>query len=91
MGESGGGLPPDLDQVRRMLFPDLPEEEGKARIEEAISGAADPVRWAAIERIASDPARLAAIERLAAASLSDDLLLRLDELREDQNGDSGSP
>jgi hypothetical protein len=91
MSESGGGRPPDLDQVRQMLFPDLPEEEGWARIEQAISGAADPARWAAIEDIASDPARLAAIERLAAASLSDDLLLRLNELREDQDGDSGSP
>jgi len=91
MTNSGGGRPPDLDQVRQMLFPDLPEEEGWARIEQAISGAADPARWAAIEHIASDSARLAAIERLAAASLSDDLLLRLNELREEHNGDSDTP
>jgi hypothetical protein len=91
MSSSGGARRPDLDQVRQMLFPDLPEEEGWARIELAISGAADPARWAAIEDIASDPARLAAIERLAAASLSDDLLLRLNELRDHQNGDSASP
>jgi hypothetical protein len=91
MSSSGSGRPPDLEQVRQMLFPDLPAEEGWARIDEAISGASDPARWAAIEHLASDPARLAAIERLAAASLSDDLLLRLNELREDQNGDSGSP
>jgi hypothetical protein len=91
MSSSGSGRPPDLEQVRQMLFPDLPAEEGWARIDEAISGASDPARWAAIEHLASDPARLAAIERLAAASLSDDLLMRLNELREDQNGDSGSP
>jgi hypothetical protein len=46
------------------------------------------VRWAAIEHLASDPAGLAAIERLAAASLSDDLLMRLNELREDRTEDS---
>jgi hypothetical protein len=89
MSSSAGGRSPDLDHVRQMLFPDLPAEEGWARIDEAISGASDPVRWAAIEHLASDPADLAASERLAAASLSDDLLRRLNELREDRT--EGSP
>lgn len=30
----------DLDQVRKMLFPDLPPEEGWARIDAAVAGAA---------------------------------------------------
>jgi len=72
-----------------MLYPNLPEEEGWARIEAALTGAADPKRWEAIERIASDPALGAAIlERLGAGNLSDDLLLRLKELGADPNGDS---
>jgi hypothetical protein len=32
---------PELDQVRQMLFPGLPEEEGWARIDAAIAGARD--------------------------------------------------
>ena len=84
MGNSGDDRPPELDQVRQMLYPNLPEEEGWARIETALSGAADPKRWEAIERIASDPALGAAIlERLGAGNLNDDLLLRLRELGED--------
>jgi hypothetical protein len=50
----------ELDQVRRLLFPQLPAAEGWARIDTAIERAADPER---IERI----------ERLAADDLSDDL------------------
>jgi hypothetical protein len=73
-----------------MLYPNLPEEEGWARIEAALSGAADPKRWEAIERIATDPAFGAAIlERLGAGNLSDDLLARLKELGEDPT--QGSP
>jgi len=30
----------ELDQVRRMLFPDLPADQGWARIDAAIAGAA---------------------------------------------------
>ena len=71
MSEAEGDRSPELDQVRRMLFPKLPESEGWARIDAAISGAADPQR-------------LAAIERLASGNLSDDLLALLRLLREEQ-------
>jgi hypothetical protein len=57
--------------VRQLLFPDLPAAEGWARIDEAVSGASDPARWAAIERLAAD-------------DLNDDLLIRLRRLRENQ-------
>ena len=62
---------PELDQVRRMLFPSLPEAEGWALIDRAISGA-------------GDSQRVAAIERLASGDLSDDLLSLLRLLRRDQ-------
>jgi hypothetical protein len=42
---------PDLDEVRRMLFPDLPPDEGWARIHAAMAGAADDRRVAAIEEL----------------------------------------
>jgi hypothetical protein len=51
---------PELDQVRQMLFPQLPATQGWARIDRALDGAADPKR---IERI----------EDLAANDLSGDL------------------
>ncbi len=70
MGESEADRSPELDQVRRMLFPQLPPDEGWARIDAAISGAADPKR-------------MAAIERLASGDLSDDLLSLLRLLREE--------
>ena len=38
-----------------MLFPDLPAAEGRARIEAAITGAADAEAWERIERIATEP------------------------------------
>jgi hypothetical protein len=71
MSKSERGRSPELDQVRQMLFPDLPPAEGWARIDAAISGASDPERWATIERLAAD-------------NLTDDLLTRLRQLREDQ-------
>jgi hypothetical protein len=57
-----------LEKVRQLLFPDLPAEEGWARIE------------AAMEQ-ASDPKRLDAIEDLAGDSLSADLTEAIHELR----------
>jgi hypothetical protein len=70
MTDSEGDRSAELDQVRRMLFPQLPESEGWARIDAAISGA-------------SDARRIAAIERLASGDLSDELLSLLRLLRED--------
>jgi len=43
---------PELDEVRRMLFPALSPEDGWARIDQAIRGAADPEKQAAIEALA---------------------------------------
>jgi hypothetical protein len=43
----------DLDQVRRLLFPELSPTEGWERIESAIRGAADPVKQDAIEALAT--------------------------------------
>jgi hypothetical protein len=62
---------PELERVRRMLFPNLSEEEGWARIDEAIEGA-------------SDPARVEEIERLASRDLSGDLLEILRRLRDEE-------
>ncbi len=69
MGEADSNRSPELDRVRQMLFPQLPEEEGWAKIDAAISGAADSQR-------------IAAIERLASGDLNDDLLGLLRLLRE---------
>jgi len=43
---------PELDQVRRLLFPTLSPEEGWARIEGALAGAKDDDRVDAIEELA---------------------------------------
>jgi hypothetical protein len=45
---------PALEQVRQLLFPDLPAAEGRERVQNAIAGAADADRWQRIERIAAD-------------------------------------
>ncbi|HEY2777885.1 MAG TPA: hypothetical protein VGI77_08260 [Gaiellaceae bacterium] len=46
------GRTPELDQVRRLLFPTLPPEEGWSRIEGALAGAKDEERLEAIEELA---------------------------------------
>jgi hypothetical protein len=43
---------PELDEVRRMLFPGLSPDDGWARIDQAIRGAADPEKQEAIEALA---------------------------------------
>jgi hypothetical protein len=43
---------PELDEVRRLLFPGLAEDEGWARIDRAFEGAADPRKQEAIEAYA---------------------------------------
>ena len=69
MEERGDERSPDLDEVRRLLFPSLSPEEGWARIDRAVEGAADEERWAAIEKAATPP------------DLGDELADRLRKLR----------
>ena len=60
---------PELDQVRRLLFPTLPPEEGWARIENALEGAKDEERVDAIEELAGRDLTaelIAALRRLQA-------------------------
>jgi hypothetical protein len=64
---------PELDQVRRLLFSNLPPADGWARIDAAIAGAADPER-------------IDAIERLAGTDLSRDLMTILARLRQGEGG-----
>jgi hypothetical protein len=68
-GEDEGARSRELEQVRQLLFPDLPSAEGWARIDAAIAGAADPER-------------IDAIERLPETDLSGDLMAVLARLRE---------
>ena len=53
MDDEGVERSSDLDRVRKLLFGDVPEDEGWERIAAAIHGAADPARQEAIEKIAS--------------------------------------
>jgi hypothetical protein len=46
---------PELDQLRRMLFPRLSPEDGWRRIETALERAADCERSARVEQLARDP------------------------------------
>jgi hypothetical protein len=68
VGESAADRSPERDKLRRLLFPDLEEEEGWARLDKVFEQA-------------EDPERMKAIEEIAAAILSDDpaeaLLARL--------------
>jgi hypothetical protein len=59
---------PELDQVRRLLFPTLPPDEGWARIEGALADA-------------KDEERIEAIEDLAEGDLTADLIAALKRLR----------
>ena len=52
MPEDSTRRTPELDQVRRLLFPTLSPEEGWARIEGALAGAQDEERVDAIEELA---------------------------------------
>jgi len=69
--ENPQGRTPELDQVRRLLFPTLPPEEGWARIEGALAGA-------------KDEERLDAIEELAEGDLTADLIAALKRLQAQQ-------
>ena len=86
MGEDGIGDSPELNEVRRMLFPFLSAKEGWANIDRAIRGAADAERWAAIEEVAkrrqlTDAEWAAIVEAARQQDLSADLLERLREAR----------
>jgi hypothetical protein len=45
---------PELDKVRRLLFPKLPPEEGWKQMDAALEGASDPEKRAAIDQIADE-------------------------------------
>jgi hypothetical protein len=49
---SAANRSPDLDEVRRLLFPRLSEDAGWALIDRAFRGAADPRKQEAIEALA---------------------------------------
>ena len=53
MPEDSTRRTPELDQVRRLLFPTLSPEEGWARIEGALAGAKDEERVDATDTHAS--------------------------------------
>ena len=52
MDERDCGRSPELERVRELLFPDLSPEEGDARVDAALAGAADDERWQRIEELA---------------------------------------
>ena len=55
---SGGNRSPELDEVRRLLFPRLSEDEGWTLIDRAFRRAADPRKQEAIEALARRDRRL---------------------------------
>ena len=55
---------PELDAVRRLLFPNLTTADGWERIDRAFSGAADPKRVQAIEECASELVLLEGMKEL---------------------------
>ena len=55
---------PELDAVRRLLFPNLTTADGWERIDRAFSGAADPKRVSAIEERASELVLLEGMKEL---------------------------
>lgn len=52
MDERDCGRSPELERVRELLFPGLSAEEGGARVDAALAGAADDERWQRIEELA---------------------------------------
>ena len=54
----------ELDQVRRLLFPGLPPDEGWARIDQALDGSQDEERLDRIEDIAEGDLIAALVRRL---------------------------
>jgi hypothetical protein len=54
MNTTAANRSPELDEVRRLLFPKLTTADGWAQIDRAFSGAADPKRVRAIEKRAKE-------------------------------------
>jgi hypothetical protein len=54
MNETAANRSAELDEVRRLLFPDLRPDDGWAQIDRAFRGAADPKRVRAIEERAKE-------------------------------------
>ena len=69
MDERDCGRSPELTRVREILFPDVPPDEGDARVDAALAGAADDERWGRIEALAEREQLDAALVREAIASL----------------------
>lgn len=74
MGGNERARSSDLNEVRKLLFPELPPDEGWARIDAAMAGAADD-------------RRVEAIEELCAGDLNQELLDALRRLRDEEDGD----
>jgi hypothetical protein len=64
MNTTSANRSPELDQVRRLLFPNLTTADGWARIDRAFTGAADPNRVRAIEERASELVLLEGLKEL---------------------------
>ncbi len=64
MNTTAANRSPELDEVRRLLFPNLTTAEGWAQIDRAFSGAADPNRVRAIEERASELVLLEGLKEL---------------------------
>jgi len=73
MGDGQAGRSKELDDVRKLLFPNLDPEDGWAKIDAAVAGAADDERFEAIEELANRDLNedlYAALERLRRAQRS---------------------
>jgi hypothetical protein len=64
MNQTATNRSPELDEVRRLLFPNLTTADGWERIDRAFSGAADPKRVQAIEERASEIVLLEGMKEL---------------------------
>jgi hypothetical protein len=64
MNQTATNRSPELDEVRRLLFPNLTTADGWERIDRAVSGAADPKRVQAIEERASEIVLLEGMKEL---------------------------
>jgi hypothetical protein len=64
MNTTAANRSPELDEVRRLLFPNLTTADGWAQIDRAFSGAADPNRVRAIEERASELVLLEGLKEL---------------------------